>query len=41
MVPALDLVSLWELPVIVFMGIGIGGIAALFIYITKWITHKG
>lgn len=40
-VPALDLDSLWELIIIVIMGIGIGAIAAIFIHSLKWITHKG
>ena len=40
-VPALELNSLWELIIIVIMGIGIGAIAAVFIHSLKWITHKG
>lgn len=39
-VPALELHSFWELPLIVLMGILIGAVAALFIYSLKWITHK-
>ena len=38
--PALDLVSIWELPVIVLMGIAIGGLAALFIVSMKWVTQR-
>ncbi len=41
MVPALELVSFWELLVIIVMGLLIGGIAALFIKFLKWITEKG
>ena len=40
-VPALELNSLWELIIIVIMGVGIGAIAAVFIHSLKWITHKG
>ena len=40
-VPAMELNSLWELAVIVIMGIGIGAIAAIFIHSLKWVTHKG
>lgn len=40
-VPALELFSFWELPLIVLMGIGIGAIAAFFVFSLKWITHQG
>ena len=38
LVPQLELVSLWELPTIIVMGIVIGGLAAGFIVLLKWIT---
>ncbi len=41
MVPALELVSFWELLVIVVMGLLIGGMSALFIKFLKWVTEKG
>lgn len=40
-VPALELVSFWELPIIVLMGIAIGGLAAFFIVFLQWMTRKG
>ncbi len=40
-VPALEINSFWELPIIVLMGIGIGGISAGFTLSLKWVTHKG
>ncbi len=39
-VPALELGSYWELPLIVIMGVTIGGIAALFIAQLKWLSVK-
>ena len=38
MVPALELVSFWELPIIVIMGCVLGGCAALLIRNLKWLT---
>jgi CIC family chloride channel protein len=37
-VPPLELVSIWELFVIIAMGVAIGGLAALFIVSLRWIT---
>jgi CIC family chloride channel protein len=39
-VPILQLTSLWEMPYFMLMGILIGGLAALFIYGTTFITQK-
>jgi CIC family chloride channel protein len=40
MVPALELNSHWELPLIVIMGIVIGTLAAIFIAALKWLSVK-
>lgn len=40
LVPPLQLASLWELPVILLMGVAIGGIAALFIRLLRWVTTR-
>lgn len=40
LVPALELVSIWELFIIVVMGVIIGGFAATFIKTLKWITRS-
>ncbi len=40
-VPALNLASFWELPIIILMGVAIGAIAALFIHLTKQFTQWG
>ena len=40
-VPAMDLASIWELSIIVIMGIAIGGLAAIFIVALKWTMKKG
>lgn len=40
-VPPMELYSFQELPLIVIMGIMIGGLSALFIFLMRWITHKG
>ncbi|MCG8325835.1 MAG: chloride channel protein [Thiotrichales bacterium] len=40
-VPALEIGSFWELPVIILMGILIGAMAAVFIRLTKYITCYG
>jgi chloride channel protein, CIC family len=39
-VPALELNSYWELPLIIIMGIVIGVIAAMFITILRWLSIK-
>ena len=39
-VPALELASYWELPLIVLMGIVIGVIAAMFIAALKWLSIR-
>lgn len=39
-VPALKLHTLWELVVILLMGIAIGAIAAFFIKSLRWVTHR-
>jgi len=39
-VPALELNSHWELPLIVIMGIVIGAIAAMFIAVLKWLSIR-
>ena len=39
-VPSLELVSLWEMPYFLLMGIIIGCLAALFIYCTTAVTRK-
>ena len=38
-VPALELNSFWELPIIILMGIFIGGISAVFTVLLKWTTR--
>ena len=40
-VPALEIASFWELPVIVLMGIIIGGMAAVFIRLTRFMIVRG
>jgi H+/Cl- antiporter ClcA len=37
-VPSLELASIWELLVVIAMGVGIGGLAALFIVSLRWVT---
>jgi len=41
MVPALEIGSIWELPAIIIMGVVLGGMAALFIWMTKVMTQQG
>ena len=40
-VPALELDSYYELPLIVVMGVIIGALSAIFIYSVSWLTRKG
>ena len=40
-VPYLDLVSFWELPIIAIMGIGIGAVATTFIVMLRDVTQWG